>query len=373
MQYYKTGVVNLPLHSGRAPAWLMNRMTLLVGEIIYLLAVEFGVKTVLARLADPLWFQSLGCVLGFDWHSSGLTTTTGAALKRAIKLLEKELKLFTAGGKGKYAFFTPLEIQEKASILNGSYTYKDLIYASRITAKVDNSAVQDGYSLYHHMIFFDSTGNWVVIQQGMNTSKCFARRYHWLGEEVESFVCEPHKGIITPTIEQNVLNLVSLKSSEARTAITLLSKEKPDKIIKDLNKIKEWSLPKTHPLDLTQLNSKKIHSILLKTYERSPQDFEQLLDIKGVGASTLRALTLVAELIYGVKADYKDPARFSYAHGGKDGYPYPVNRKTYDKTIEIMEKAIKKVKMGNYDKLEALKRLYLLSLKRHEVGAQHLK
>jgi hypothetical protein len=350
----RTGTATLPLHYGKAPRWLFERMSLLAREIVVALASEFTPEEVLQRLSDPFWFQALGCVLGFDWHSSGLTTTVTGALKESIRGLERELGLFIAGGKGITSRKTP----EQINLIGERYSIETdgLIYASRMSAKVDNSAVQDGYQLYHHTIFFTSSGRWAVIQQGMNASKKTARRYHWMGENLKSFVIEPHKAVCCDRRDAT-LNMVASESDKARDISTAISRERPEKVIKEIKSVANLSLTKRHNIDISDINPDRLYTIFLRTHECQPQDFEALLGINGVGPKTIRALSLVSELIYGAQPSYRDPARFSFAHGGKDGTPYPVDRTTYARTIEIMRKAINSARLGNRERMEAIRRL----------------
>jgi len=350
----KTGTATLPLHYGKAPRWLFSRMTALSREIIIALVTEFGASEVLRRLSDPYWFQALGCVLGFDWHSSGLTTTVTGALKEAIKGIEEEVGIFMAGGKGLTSRKTPEQIFNYAD--NYSIDPSPLIYASRMSAKVDSSAIQDGYQLYHHFFLFTYKGNWAVIQQGMNLADKTARRYHWLGEDVRDFAIEPHKAICCDR-RHRTLNMVALESKDARTISVVLSRESPDRVIKEVKAISELTLPERHNVAVSDIDLRKLYRILSKTYEKQPEDFESLLGIKGVGPKTIRALSLVSELIYDKQPSYRDPARFSFAHGGKDGTPFPIDRKIYDKTIKTMKKAIQSSKIGNTDTMETIKRM----------------
>jgi len=350
----RTGIANLPLHQGRAPRWLFEKMTRLAREISLAIISEFSPKELLFRLSDPFWFQSFGAVLGFDWHSSGLTTTTCAALKEGLKGLEKYTGMFIAGGKGKASRQTPKEIENYASLYDIS-RYHLLTYASRMAAKVDNTAVQDGYQLYHHNFFFTKDGQWAVVQQGMAESG-WARRYHWLSENVRDFVCEPHSGIVTDRLSQT-LNMVAKKSTQAQKVSAKLSNLKPEKIIKTLDKLQTLILPSQHEVFIKNLQKDSLKKILLKTYEARPSNFEELLGIQGVGPKTIRALALVSELIYGVSPSWQDPAKYSFAHGGKDGYPYPVDRQTYEKSIEVLRIAVKKAKIGQREKIEALRQL----------------
>ncbi len=351
----RTGIANLPLHHGKAPRWLFERMVPLSREITIAIVSEYGPEEMLRRLSHPYWFQAFGCVLGFDWHSSGVTTTLCGALKEGVKGIEKDLGLFIAGGKGKTSRKTPSEIElwgEKISI-----DPTPLVYASRMSAKVDSAAVQDGYQLYHHTFVFTSQGNWTVIQQGMNETNRYARRYHWLGETVADFVNEPHAAILSE-LRGEALNLVASESAPARSTITsIATEESPEKVVADLKKIKTLSLPARHQIFTDDLHPDSLSKIILSAYERQPQDFEQLLGLSGVGAKTIRALSLISELVHGVPPSYRDPARYSFAHGGKDSIPYPVDRQTYDQSIELLYKAINKTKLGLDEKQQAFYRL----------------
>jgi len=350
----KTGIANLPLHYGKAPPWLFRRMKDLSREIAIFIIDEYGVEELLRRLSDPLWFQAFGCVLGFDWHSSGVTTTVCGALKEGLKAIEKELGFFIAGGKGKTSRKTPLEIEEicnKISI-NGS----SLIYASRMAAKVDSAAIQDGYQIYHHTFFFTNSGKWAVIQQGMNEETRYARRYHWLSEGVKDFVCEPHWAICCDQIKE-ALNLVAQESEATRKVITELSNEKPDFLINKWKKLNEVYFAKNHSISMEEIRLETLEKAFVQIYENSPENFERILGIKGVGPKTIRALSLISELIFGTKPSFKDPTKFSFAHGGKDGHPYPVDKKVYDQNIIILKEAIDKAKLGDREKIDAIRRL----------------
>jgi len=348
------GIVNLPLHSGKAPAWLFARMTLLAREITQVLVIEFSPEEVLRRLADPFWFQAFGCLLGFDWHSSGITTTVCGALKEGLRNREADTGIFVAGGKGRTSRKTPQEIEGHCDHL--AVAADPLVYASRMAAKVDSSALQDSYQLYHHVFFFTKQGAWCVVQQGMNVATRYARRYHWLGEGVEDFCCEPHAAICCDT-RAPTLNLVAAESQGARTAVAALAKEEPGRVITEANRIARLDLPPRHHITPGDLQSTRLHKVLLKTYEQEPQGFEQVLGQPGVGPKTIRALSLMAELIYGEQTSFQDPARFSFAHGGKDGHPYPVDRETYDQTIDFLHRGLWAAKVGHSEKLGAMKQL----------------
>ncbi len=357
----RTGVANLPLHYGRAPRWLFERMVKLAREITIAIVSDFGTDEMLRRLSHPYWFQAFGCILGFDWHSSGVTTTLCGALKEGLKGSERDLGLFIAGGKGKTSRQTPAEIERWGEII--SLNPEPLVYASRMSAKVDSAAVQDGYQLYHHTFVFTDNGAWTVIQQGMNEARRYARRYHWLGETVADFVNEPHSAILSEANGQ-ALNLIASESDPARTTIAdIATTEKPEKNLAELKKIKTLSLPARHEIAVRDLHPDSISKILLSAYERQPQDFEHLLGLPGVGAKTIRALTLISELVHGVAPSYRDPARYCFAHGGKDGIPYPVDRKTYDQSIELLSRAVRKAKLGLKDQNDALNRLNRLQMR----------
>ncbi len=352
----KTGVTNLPLHYGKAPAWLFARMKKLAAGISLVIVEEYGTEEFLKRLSDPFWFQALGCVLGFDWHSSGLTTTVCGALKEGLRDISKEVGLFVCGGKGATSRKTPEEIEKAGSRRGLEIDPSRLIYSSKMSAKVDSAALQDGYQLYHHCFIFDYKGRWAVIQQGMNTRTRWARRYHWLGEAVDDFVCEPHKAICCDHRDE-VLNMVARDSGENRRISADLAGWAPDKTVAEFSKIRELSLPGRHKVSTADIRSKNLRKVLEKTYEMAPESFEELLGIRGVGPKTIRALSLISELLYGEPASVEDPVRFSFAHGGKDGHPYPVSRARYDNSIRILEEAVNQARIGRMEKIKALKRL----------------
>jgi hypothetical protein len=332
-------------------------MTKLSREIVSLLTVEFGAGEVLAKLSDPYWFQAFGCVLGFDWHSSGVTTTVCGALKEGLRGLEGELGLFVAGGKGRVSRRTPDEIIQHADKHSVSVDPEALVYASKMSAKVDSTAVQDGYQLYHHVFIFDKTGAWAVVQQGMNETNRWARRYHWLSSGVSDFVCEPHAAVCSDARGQAILNMVAEEGDDSRRTSALLASERPEKLIGEIERMQELTLPAHHAVLVSDLNPKSLSRTLLKAYERRPENFRQLLETQGVGAKTVRALALIADLVYGAPVSMRDPAKYSFAHGGKDGHPYPVDRGNYDRSIEVVKRAVEKARLGEREKVEALRRL----------------
>lgn len=353
----KTGTANLPLHWGKAPRYLFKRMEKLACEITKVIIEEYGPEEMLNRLADPYWFQSFGCVLGYDWHSSGVTTTVCGALKSGLKDIQEELGFFVAGGKGGTSRKTPSEIinwQEKASL---NFDSNKLVHTSRMTAKVDSAAIQDGYQLYHHNFFFTNEGNWTVVQQGMNTQNRYARRYHWSSNKFTSFTEEPENKICDDKKYEKVLNLTSSKSNSAKDLILEIGKERPGKITREYEKIVTLSMPSREWVSTSDIKPKNLKKILTKTYEKQPKNFESLLGMKGMGPKSIRALTLISEIAYGTKADWEDPVKYSFAHGGKDGYPFPVDRDTYDKSINALKIAIQKAKIGKNEKKNMLLKL----------------
>src|SRR3989441_6229627 len=327
-------------------------MTLLAREMALAILIDEGVPGLMRRLADPVWFQAFGCVLGFDWHSSGLTTTACGALKEGLKDLSGETGIFVAGGKGTTSRKTPQEI-ESACWTTGQDA-APLIRASRLSAKVDSAAVQDGFQVYHHSFFFTTEGTWAVVQQGMNESSAMARRYPCLPPERVDWA--PHAAVAgEPT--QNGLNLVASEGEGNRPVAVALARENPTKLVADLTRMRSLALPRHHEIQLSDLHPDRLARILLTTYERQPEDYTALLAVPGVGANALRALALRAELTYGEPASVRDPVSYSFAHGGKDGTPFPVDRPTYDATIESLRRAVNEARAGHSEKSAALRRL----------------
>ena len=350
----RTGFAHLPLHGGKAPRYLFERMVPLSREIVLFIAREFGREEVLRRLSDPYWFQAFGCVLGFDWHSSGLTTTVCGALKEGLRGVDRELGLHVAGGKGATSRKTPSEIEATCARIGRDAA--PLVYASRISAKVDNAAVQDGYQLYHHAFVFTDDGEWCVVQQGMNDETSMARRYHWLSEQVADYVAEPHAAICCDSTS-TTLDLVAAQSAPVRSASAMLAAQSPHTTLEALGHLPTLDMPRRHHVSAIDIDPRRLQKVLLRTYEAAPADFEALLSMEGVGAKTLRALALTSELVYGTRASRRDPARFSFAHGGKDGTPFPVDRETYDRTIDVMRSALNAARIGRNEKIHAFRRL----------------
>jgi len=376
------GIATFTLDYGKCPAWLFERMKRLGKEMAQVIVMEYGPEEFIKRLADPVWFQSLGTVLAFDWNASGLTTILTAALKEALRGEEKELGIFICGGKGKTSRKTPAQIQNWGQNLNfSSLQVKNLIYNSKMAAKVDSSLVQDGFQIYHHSFFFTKSGAWTVVQQGMNMASQTARRYHWFSENIKDLVCEPHSGI-SSELRVPTLNLVAQQSQNTRQMSTELVQSGYATLMKDIELLRHNSSElhkmaqlrlKDDNLTLLQLENKEftwypvaiedfsksryLKKILAKICDQKPENYECLLSQDGVGPKTIRALALVSEVIYGAEPSYEDPARYSFAHGGKDATPYPVDRITYDQTIETMKKVVAKTKIGIFEKQKIIKRL----------------
>ena len=391
----RSGYADLPLHTGTVPKWLADRMMRLGTLIIEALVLKYGKKEVLIRLSDPLWFQSLGAVLGMDWHSSGITTSVMYALKRGLNRRAKELGIVVCGGRGKYSRRTPEELQILADMtgMDGN----KLINCSKLAAKVDGTALQDGFQLYQHNFILSDQGDWTVVQQGMNVSEKKARRYHWSSEKLRSFVENPHTGV-TGENQGLILNLTDINASSTRSKILSLTQENPDRIIREVKKMggseslqlelfddaeknknppsnqnnisNEWQktqilikndrnlvMPSHHEIRAEDVDLKRLGAVLATAYESENTDFESLLLTPGLGPRTLQSLTLVSEVIYGTPSRFTDPARFSFAHGGKDGHPFPVTTKIYDESIRILGESIEESKMGYSEKSECLYRL----------------
>jgi hypothetical protein len=368
-------LAQLPLHTGSAPAYLFQRMWRLAGAVTMAVVDEYGPAEMLRRLSNPWWFQAFGCVLGFDWHSSGVTTVTCGAMKEAYKRFGDNLGIHVAGGKGGTSRKTPQEIDaiaHRCAITQG----KQLIFASKMSAKVDSAAVQDGYQLYHHCFFFTGQGNWCVVQQGMNDANHFARRYHWLGETIADFVCEPHHAIDDlssreepPPGEQLLLNMVAAEADKNRASSVDLVGWNPDKLMFEARRMTDGPTlfaPAHHEVLPDDVNLDRLERVVRTVHEQQPADYTTLVGAQGVGPATVRALSLLAELIYDAPASHRDPvaarswADYSYAHGGKDGTPFPVDRKTYDTSIEVLTDAVRKARIGDSEKTDALKRLATL-------------
>jgi uncharacterized protein len=347
----RSGSADLPLHYGYVPKWLADRMAKLGLAITESILTEYGKHEMLRRIADPFWFQSFGAVMGMDWHSSGITTSVMGALKRAINPHSRQLGICICGGKGLFSREAPAELLKYATStgLNGN----ELIRCSKLSAKVDNTAIQDGFQLYTHNFIVCDSGEWTVVQQGMHTGDKTARRYHWHSDNIRSFVEEPHTGICG-TNQGEILNLTATEANETRSHISNFSREDPNAIIKEFQLI----LPSHHDVRSGDVDLKRLGSVLWLAHNEHPENFEELLLLKGVGPRTIQSLALVSEVIHGSPSRFRDPARFSFAHGGKDGHPFPVPIKVYDETISTLQTAVHKAKLGHSDKAEAIKKLH---------------
>jgi hypothetical protein len=377
------GIATFTLDYGKCPKWLFDRMVKLGREMIYVIAKEEGPDAFIKRIADPVWFQSLGTVLAFDWNASGLTTILTAALKDAIRDQEKELGIFICGGKGKTSRRTPDQIYDWSNKLGLTKEKSNaLIYNSKMAAKVDSSLVQDGFNIYHHAFFFTKNGAWTVVQQGMNTANVTARRYHWHSENVKDLVNEPHTGITTTARVKKPLNLTAEKSGETREMSKDFVNAGYVSLMKDIQLLRKYNTPFSQMVDLKRgeqrlkmanlentefswhpvvlenfSKSKYLEKILWKLCDEKPDSYEKLLATEGVGPKTVRALALTAEVIYGARPSYEDPARYSFAHGGKDATPYPVDQKTYDRTINTMQNYVRKMRINTLEKDKIYRRL----------------
>ncbi|MFQ6127900.1 MAG: DUF763 domain-containing protein [Thermoplasmata archaeon] len=358
----KVGVADLPLHSGRAPRWLFTRMIDLSRGVLKIICLEFGNEEFLERISDPFWFQALSCVLGFDWHSSGVSTVTCGALKEALK--EEDLGIAIAGGKGKASRQTPAQIERFGEQMNlSSQTIDDMIYRSKMTAKVDNTAIQDNHQLYHHVFVFTERGSWAVIQQGMNPESGYARRYHWYHAHVDDILEEPHDAILGRRM-QVTLDMTSRLSRDCKQTSIDIAKDGPRRLKRLFSSIrsssqtslKKWT-GEEESMKVLQMPMRINWNAVKAICDFQPNDYEEMIAIKGVGPSTVRALALISDLIYGDEPSWRDPVKFSFTVGGKDGVPYPVDRKTMDESIYILRSGIEESKVGDNEKIRALKRL----------------
>ncbi|MHA4844908.1 DUF763 domain-containing protein [Flavitalea antarctica] len=356
----RSGAADLPLHYGSVPRWLAERMARLGLAITESVITEYGHHEILRRLSDPFWFQSFGAVMGMDWHSSGITTSVMGALKKAINPHSKSLGIYVCGGKGKFSKETPAELLSIADKtgLNGD----ELVRSSKLSAKVDNTAIQDGFQLYTHNFILCKTGQWTVVQQGMHTGDKTARRYHWHSDNLESFVEEPHTGICGLN-QGEILNLTDVHAKNTRKEILNIAHEEPQRILKDFTRL---IMPSHHDVQEQDVNLKRLGSVLWLAHDQQPADFEELLLLKGVGPRTLQSLALVSEVIHGTPSRFKDPARFSFAHGGKDGHPFPVPVNVYDETINVLQNAVEKARIGVTEKNEAIKKLHEIAVRNEE-------
>jgi len=353
----RSGLTDLPLHPGKVPAWLYERMAKMARAITEAIITDYGSDEFLRRISDPFWFQALGSVLGMDWHSSGITTSVMGALKQAINPISNSLGLYVCGGRGANSRRTPFELLDYSSRtgLNG----ESLVRCSRLSAKIDNTAIQDGFQIYLHSFLISKSGNWSVVQQGMNGPAGMARRYHWHSPDLISFVEDPHTSIVGENIGE-ILNLTDRNAAKTRQGILEITQESPVKMI---DEIRLMVLPTHHDVSYRDVDLRKLGSVLAIAYDRKFNDFEDLLLLEGLGPKTLRSLTLVSEVIHGTASRFNDPARFSFANGGKDGHPFPVQTQAYDETYQFLRKAIDRAKLGYPDRQRAVKGLVPLLYK----------
>jgi hypothetical protein len=347
----RSGTADLPLHGGRVPPWLAERMMQLGAAIVEHVVQSYGPSEFLTRLSDPFWFQALGCVMGMDWHSSGITTSVMGALKRGLNPRFADLGFAICGGRGRHSVRTPDELREFSNRtgLNGD----ELARTSRLTARVDNNAIADGFQLYLHSFVIHKSGEWSVVQQGMNQANHLARRYHWHSTSVRDFVSDPHTAILGQP-QGTILNLVDARAASAQQALLTIAGQPVESSLQEARKL---TMPSHHDVRTADVDLKRLGAVLAVAHEKELRDFASLLLVEGLGPRTLQSLALVAEVVHGAPSRFADPARFSFAHGGKDGHPFPVPLKTYDETLGVLRRALDAAHLGNPEKLEGFRRL----------------
>jgi hypothetical protein len=360
----RSGHADLPLHGGRVPAWLADRMTRLGTAISESVLLHYGPSELLSRLSDPFWFQALGSVMGMDWHSSGITTSVVGALKRGLNPRAHDLGIYICGGRGKHSRKTPDELRAVAEKtgLNGD----ELARTSRLTARIDNNAIADGFQIYLHAFVLTSAGEWAVIQQGLNDEVGLARRYHWHSATVRDFTCEPHTAI-AGAHQGEIMNLVDADARLAQKALLEISHQSPGITIRDLY----LAMPPHHDVLADDVDLKRLGAVLAVAYERDLHDFASLLLLEKLGPRTLQSLALIAEVVHGTPIRFSDPARYSFAHGGKDGHPFPVPLKTYDASLAVLRCALDSAKAGDREKLDGMRRLdqFVRAVEEHQPDA----
>jgi hypothetical protein len=371
----RSGVADLPLHGGRVPQWLAERMTRLGTAITEAIIYDYGTSAFLSRVSDPFWFQALGAVMGMDWHSSGVTTSVIGALKRGLASRANELGLYICGGRGKFSRNTPQELRQIAALRG--FDGEALVRTSRLTARIDNNAIADGFQIYLHSFILAANGEWAVVQQGLNDNSGMARRYHWHSAAVKDFMAEPHTGIVGEH-QGTIMNLVDSQAKPAQTAMLDIAREHPEKTLRDARRIqanggnlspqhpggsdgllskRHLRMPSHHDVRAHNVDLKRLGAVLAVAYERGLHDFAELLLLEKLGPRTLQSLALVAEVVHGAPSRFNDPARFSFAHGGKDRHPFPVPLKTYDESLQLLRTSLDQAKVGNRDKLDGFQRL----------------
>jgi uncharacterized protein len=347
----RSGTADLPLHNGRVPQWLAERMTRLGTAITEAIIYHYGPSVFLSRLSDPFWFQALGAVMGMDWHSSGITTSVMGALKRGLGPKADELGIYICGGRGRFSRNTPRELRSIAE--RRSFDGEALVRASRLTARVDNNAIADGFQIYLHSFILASNGEWAVVQQGLNDRSGMARRYHWHSATLKDFVAEPHTGIVGEN-QGLIMNLVDVQAKPAQSALLEIAREKPETTLAATRQLR---MPDHHEVRAQNIDLKRLGAVLAVAHDRDLRQFTELLLLESLGPRTLQSLALIAEVVHGTPSRFSDPARFSFAHGGKDRHPFPLPLKTYDESLNFLRTSLDKAKLGGGDKLDAFRRL----------------
>jgi hypothetical protein len=347
----RSGIADLPLHGCRVPQWFAERMTRLGTAITEVIVRDYGASAFLSRLSDPFWFQALGAVMGMDWHSSGITTSVMGALKRGIGPRAAELGIYVCGGRGRFSRNTPQELRVLADARG--FDGEALVRASRLTARIDNNAIADGFQIYLHSFVVAASGEWAVVQQGLNDRSGMARRYHWHSATVRDFVAEPHTAIVGEH-QGTIMNLVDIHAQPARSALLEIAREKPATTLATARRLR---MPDHHEVRSSDIDLKRLGGVLAVAYERDLRQFAELLLLENLGPRTLQSLALIAEVVHGAPTRFSDPARFSFAHGGKDGHPFPVPLKTYDKTLDFLRVSLDAARLGDREKLDGFRRL----------------
>lgn len=347
----RSGTADLPLHRGRVPQWLAERMTKLGTAVTEAIVQDYGPSAFLSRLSDPFWFQALGAVMGMDWHSSGITASVMGALKRGLAPRAEELGLYICGGRGRFSRNTPQELISIAE--RRGFDGEALVRASRLTARVDNNAIADGFQIYLHSFVVTAKGDWAVVQQGLNDRSGMARRYHWHSASVRDFVTEPHTGIVGEN-QGMIRNLVDGRAKPAQTALLEITREKPERILQAARHLR---MPDHHEVRAENIDLKRLGAVLAVAYERDLRQFAELLLLEGLGPRTLQSLALIAEVVHGAPSRFSDPARFSFAHGGKDGHPFPVPLRTYDESLDVLRTSLDQARLDDRDKFDGFRRL----------------
>jgi len=347
----RSGVADLPLHGGRVPQWLAQRMTQLGTAIAEAIIRDYGTSMFLSRLSDPFWFQALGSVIGMDWHSSGITTSVMGALKRGLTPRAGELGLHICGGRGRFSRNTPQELRAIAD--RRGFDGEALVRISRLTARIDNNAIADGFQIYLHSFIVTANGEWAVVQQGLNNDSGMARRYHWHSVSVRDFVDAPHSAIVGET-QGTIMNLVDTQAKPAQDALLRITRDNPEATLKDAHHLR---LPARHEVRAMDIDVKRLGAVLALAYDRELHDFAELLLLETLGPRTLQSLALIAEVVHGTPSRFADPARFSFAHGGKDRHPFPIPLKTYDESLNYLRTSLDRAKLGDRDKLDGFRRL----------------